>query len=111
MARRLLARRALRQRLKYVPLPGKRWYTPQVNTERVVVGEYTSLRDGGLTYTYAGAWIDAGARYRWYVTVRRMGQYKGSPSGSFPNRLGVNPSAAVKRLAESSIEALIQVQK
>jgi hypothetical protein len=40
-----------------------------------------------------------------------MGQYKGSPSGSFPNRLGVNPSAAVKRLAESSIEALIQVQK
>jgi hypothetical protein len=82
-----------------------------VNYDRVVVGEYTTLRDGGLTYTYAGAWIDAGARYGWYVTVRRMGQWKGSPSGSFPNRPGLNPSAAVTRLAESSIEALIQVQK
>ena len=83
----------------------------KVNNDRVVVGEYTTLRDGGLTYTYAGAWIDAGSRYGWYVTVRRMGEWKGSPSGSFPNRPGVEPSAAVKRLAESSIEALIQVQK
>ena len=82
-----------------------------MNNDRVVVGEYTTLRDGGLTYTYAGAWIDAGARYGWYVTVRRMGQLKGAPSGSFPKGRGVDPSAAVKRLAESSIEALIQVQK
>ena len=82
-----------------------------MNKDRVVVGEYTTLRDGGLTYTYAGAWVDAGGRFGWYITVRRMGKLKGSPSGSFPKRRGVDPSAAVRRLAESSIEALIQVQK
>ena len=45
------------------------------------------------------------------MTVRRKSLYKGSLSGSFRNRPGVDPSAAVKRLAESSMEALIRVQK
>jgi len=78
---------------------------------RPISGTYTTKRDGCLAYTYVGAWRRLGDRITWYVTVRRDGEFKGAPKGLISHVGKLSPASSVKRLIESSIEDLVQIEK
>jgi hypothetical protein len=73
--------------------------------------EYTTQRNGGLTYSYEATWARAGTRIIWSAIVTRNGEFKGQPNGTIQNAMELDPVPAVKALVEHSIENLFQVEK
>ena len=69
-----------------------------------IAGRYTSVRDGGLTYTYEARWQEAGEGIVWSATVMREGESAGTPSGQIRHITGVRLADEVRRLVETAIE-------
>jgi len=73
-------------------------------------GSYQAERDGGLNYTYTGAWTDRGHWCTWYAEVYRDSERKGRFSGSLLT-LGTTPATVIRQLVEYSIEEMVQIVK
>jgi hypothetical protein len=69
-----------------------------------IAGRYTTLRDGGLTYTYDASWQSAGEGIIWSATVKRAGELAGAPNGQVRHPAGVRLADEVTRLVETAIE-------
>ncbi len=75
-----------------------------------VSGTYTPKRDKTLVYTYEATWMITNTRVIWDSEVKRAGEWKGNPGGSFALSPSADISLTVKRLVGAAIEDLADVK-
>ncbi len=80
------------------------------NPLRSVSGTYTPKRNKTLVYTYEATWEVTSTRVIWDSEVKRAGEWKGNPRGSFALSPNMDVPLTVKRLVGAAIEDLLDVK-
>jgi hypothetical protein len=77
----------------------------------LIGGTYTTIRDGGLTYTYRGTWSQFERQILWRADVTLNGEFKGTPSDVLHPVTSVAPENLVRRMIHDAIERMARVRR